>query len=86
MPLHREHEVTWGRSLQRFDDSVLRRPRDHPQSIPGRVSGLVMAGIHRNDKFYSPSEVSAVEVMIRANFDPGSASMGCATATFRPAS
>src|ERR1039458_10393968 len=50
MPLYRKHEVIRGGPLERFDDSVLRRARDHPQSIPDDVRCLVMTGIDRDDK------------------------------------
>ena len=51
MPLHRKHEMIRGGALERFDDSVLGRAGDHAQSIADNVRGLVMARIHRDDKF-----------------------------------
>src|SRR5579863_3991557 len=55
MPLHRQDEVIRGCTLERFDDPVLRRAGDGAQSVADNVRGLVMAGIHGDDKCLSLS-------------------------------
>jgi hypothetical protein len=50
VPLYREHEMIRRSSFERFDDSVLRRARDHAQPIADGVRRLVMTGIDRDDE------------------------------------
>jgi hypothetical protein len=55
MPLHRQDEVIRGRTLERFDDPVLRRAGDRAQAVAYNVRSLVMAGIHRDNECLSLS-------------------------------
>ena len=49
--VHGKDEVVGRCAFERFDDSVLRRPRDHSQPIADNIRRLVMTGIDRDDEF-----------------------------------
>ena len=80
MPLHRNHKVIRRCSFEPFDDSVLRRPGVHAQTIANRIRRLMMTGVYRNF-----SARVFPEPIIFPSLDSGSTSTVCATATARPA-
>ena len=79
MPLHRNHKVIRRCSFEPFDDSVLRRPGVHAQTIANRIRRLMMTGVYRNLclSFSGANNLSQLH--------SGSNSTVCATATARPA-
>ena len=60
VPLHGQHKLIGRRTLDRLFHSVLGTPRHQPQSIAQRFERLMMAGVHRHDKFVAGGQSAGV--------------------------